>query len=422
MKINCFYITIKIFGKSCVSLFFLGLFICSSLRLSAQTDTNLFIKISTDIFYKNYTNAIENIDKALKLNPDNTALIIQRGDCNYFQKEYQNALSDYVKAEKIEQGSVSFQMTKCYSMLGKYDDAMKCLKSNVVSKYKKPQRIFNTDVAFENLRKTKEWREFWKGDYYSNLESSVAEAEYYIESGKFDKALELANELLLQHSNNIMLHHVKAMALSALDAKDEAEQEYKTIIKNKSNQPAFYIERATLYDKMNKHKKALNDLNKAIALDPFNLAILKNRAFSEWHLKMYDNAIADYQEYLKYFSFDQEAIYNCGLVFYDHQDYQESLSFFNKLLEEGGKINKYLIARGNVFLACKSFLFAETDYNQALDIDPFSGLTYLNRGLARFEQGFVEGACRDWQKAVNLKENDAIDFIEKHCSFNQSLK
>jgi hypothetical protein len=51
----------------------------------------------------------------------------------------------------------------------------------------------------------------------------------------------------------------------------------------------------------------------------------------------------------------------------------------------------------------------------ALDLDPRNKEAYLNKGLARYYLNDPEGACHDWNKAMEYGSVKAYEFLEKHC-------
>lgn len=382
---------------------------------SAQSADDLYIKAKVQIEYKQYQNAIDIFASALSIKQGNRELYMERGQCFYQLKKYTEALTDFMKADSMENNFASFQIAKCQTMLGNNDDALLKIKNNLQSKYKLPLRIFKLEKAFEPLQKSKEWRDLWKEEWYSSLENSISEITYFYENNKNDKALELAETMLLKHKNNLNLLHIRGKILFALNDFESAENDFNELIRLKPYETVAYAERAEVYQKLSKFSKAAEDFQKAIELDHFNIVLFKKKAEAEWKIKQYDKALEDLNKYLSYYSNDQEAIYSCGLIYYDKQDYFSALSYFNNLLKKNKKEIRYYVARGNTFLMCKSYKFAEQDFTQALDLKPNIAIVYLNRGITRFEQGEVKGACRDWQKAFNLKANDAQDYLEKRC-------
>ena len=45
------------------------------------------------------------------------------------------------------------------------------------------------DPAFSSIENRSEWRQFWKKDWYTGIEKSISEIEYYISAGKLMKQM-----------------------------------------------------------------------------------------------------------------------------------------------------------------------------------------------------------------------------------------
>jgi Tfp pilus assembly protein PilF len=59
---------------------------------------------------------------------------------------------------------------------------------------------------------------------------------------------------------------------------------------------------------------------------------------------------------------------------------------------------------------------AMSDFNKAIDIDPNSAASYINRGTLKQDLGDMEGACLDWSKAGELGESFAYEIINNFCN------
>jgi tetratricopeptide (TPR) repeat protein len=62
------------------------------------------------------------------------------------------------------------------------------------------------------------------------------------------------------------------------------------------------------------------------------------------------------------------------------------------------------------------------DYDKALDLKPKNMMdysdwvrNYFNRGVAKYYLQDIAGACKDWEKALELGFGPAHDYITKYC-------
>ena len=55
------------------------------------------------------------------------------------------------------------------------------------------------------------------------------------------------------------------------------------------------------------------------------------------------------------------------------------------------------------------------DFNRAIEIFPDYTDAYLNRGIARYNLGLIDGACADWLKVKSLGSDEANDHLDQYC-------
>ena len=48
-------------------------------------------------------------------------------------------------------------------------------------------------------------------------------------------------------------------------------------------------------------------------------------------------------------------------------------------------------------------------------LDSKNSISFKNRGIAKDNLGDIRGACSDWQKASNLGDLEARDYVRKYC-------
>jgi tetratricopeptide (TPR) repeat protein len=72
--------------------------------------------------------------------------------------------------------------------------------------------------------------------------------------------------------------------------------------------------------------------------------------------------------------------------------------------------------RGAMKFANQDFLNAISDFTRALEYDPDDVHAHFNRGIAFFNIGMKEEACRDWKNAGELGNYDAFKYLSRYCS------
>ena len=97
-------------------------------------------------------------------------------------------------------------------------------------------------------------------------------------------------------------------------------------------------------------------------------------------------------------------------------DHKGAIVFYSKAINSGCE-NTYLATtyynRGFSKNELRNFSEAISDFNKAIEINPYNGLTYSNRGISK-GIGFKddEGACDDFKKAALLGDNYRIMWLE----------
>jgi len=66
---------------------------------------------------------------------------------------------------------------------------------NLLSRYRKSEKEVLLDPAFTTIEYTPEWRQFWKKEWFTALETGISELEYYIAAGKKREAADKLSEL-----------------------------------------------------------------------------------------------------------------------------------------------------------------------------------------------------------------------------------
>lgn len=119
-----------------------------------------------------------------------------------------------------------------------------------------------------------------------------------------------------------------------------------------------------------------------------------------------------------------ENYYNWGILKYQMGDWPTAIDYFNKALNENPNSEDFLIYsfRGNARSKMRRYNDAIADFDRALDFQPTELMdysnwvrNYFNRGVAKYYLNDMNGACKDWNKALELGFGQAHDYIIDYC-------
>jgi tetratricopeptide (TPR) repeat protein len=164
---------------------------------------------------------------------------------------------------------------------------------------------------------------------------------------------------------------------------------------------------------------------------PDNWEMLFDKSFYEVPFHIFKSFIRNSEEYYipeaeiadsiidPYLSY-----YNQGVLKYQMGDYESAIQFFLKALQIDPETDDFLIYSflGNARSKMRFYNDAIGDYDKALDLKPKNMMdysdwvrNYFNRGVAKYYLQDIAGACKDWEKALELGFGPAHDYITKYC-------
>jgi Tfp pilus assembly protein PilF len=108
---------------------------------------------------------------------------------------------------------------------------------------------------------------------YSVLETTPGENKYrlgnkYLEDGNYEKALQVLNEVLVEHPDYKEAHLAKAITLLQMGHFDASRASFDKAIGMDDRYAQAYADRGILNDRVGRHEAALQDYRKALELNP----------------------------------------------------------------------------------------------------------------------------------------------------------
>lgn len=211
----------------------------------------------------------------------------------------------------------------------------------------------------------------------------------------------------------------------------KAEEKFSLAIENTDNQKILkmsYIFRAFALNEQSKFDKAIKDFDKAIEIDPNDLASYIDRGKTYAYQKDYDNAIKDFEKVVETSpkgSQAEGAYYYLGRIYSLKYDSKKAVKYFDKLIELSPKdAEAYFlrgVAKGNLLKPKEAIV----DYDLAIKYNPNYMEAYANRGVEKINLipiedkigkiDCLEEPCADLLKARKLGDNAVKDMIELYC-------
>ena len=93
---------------------------------------------------------------------------------------YSEAINDYNEANRLIPFSGEYGLARIYALKGDAKTSLYHLEQNLSSSFRKSEKDIMLDPAFGSIENTPEWRQFWKKEWYTEIEKGISEIEYYL--------------------------------------------------------------------------------------------------------------------------------------------------------------------------------------------------------------------------------------------------
>jgi tetratricopeptide (TPR) repeat protein len=190
-----------------------------------------------------------------------------------------------------------------------------------------------------------------------------------------------------------------------------------------------YIYRAFSYNGLDDFKNSIPDLDKAIELDPTDLASYTDRGKTKAYTNDLAGAKKDFLHILTEDSVDEQgqaAFYYLAKIEYKLGNFSSSIAYYDKIISLITNDPELYFNRG----AAKGMLMDSEgsikDYDKAIVLNPNYMEAYANRGVAKINLLTTKGniqptkaqtsdACTDLKKARQLGDKSVDDMIFVYC-------
>ena len=220
-------------------------------------------------------------------------------------------------------------------------------------------------------------------------------------SGEFEKAIEFYSEVVAKTDSSSSFElHMKKQAL---------------------------IYRSFCKKELKNYEGSIMDINRAIAIDPNDLASYIDRGTTYLGMGEFQKAREDF---LKIIENDKKSVqakggyYYLGLIAFNESKIPEGIEYLTKALDIDPNDINILFNRGYYYGLTMQTEKAIKDYDKIIKLDPSIKEVYANRGTEkvnlynrqdRKDNKLLTSACKDLKKAKELGDNSVGDLLFINC-------
>ena len=137
--------------------------------------------------------------------------------------------------------------------------------------------------------------------------------------------------------------------------------------------PPAYYNRGMVFDNMGRFDKAIEDFDKAIALNPSYLDAYNNRGLVFEEMGKFDKAIEDFDKAIALNPSDPDPYYNRGVVFTKMGKFDKAIDQFDKTIKINPQYTAAYAERGKVYIRIGNKELAVSDFQKACDLGDGAG-------------------------------------------------
>jgi tetratricopeptide (TPR) repeat protein len=262
-----------------------------------------------------------------------------------------------------------------------------------------PQAKKQAEKAIGLLRSPKSGMEYFMRASMENIQAKPDDA-----LADFTKAIEMNPRYARAYAKRAGLYFEKnQMDLALADLS-------KAIDVNAQFGYPYYL-RGVIYHNQQQYDQAIAEYTKDIKYDVQPGDGYFNRAVVYRIQRKYDLAIADYNKVLELTPKDADVYGNRGNIYYDQKQYDLAMADYNKAIELNPSKASFYVSRGNVYRTKQQMEQAFKDHNKAIELNPAYSYAYQARGEDYYSTKEDEKAMVDFKKVVELDPRSSYGFM-----------
>lgn len=366
--------------------------------------------------FENYGEALEQINKAIKLLPKKDVTFVAsmystKGQINLALEDTLTAIKDYETAMAIDPDDIDYIISHC-NIFYDQDNFEVCEKDVKKMHAVRPNNalVYTYDGRNKNaLKQYEKAIELYTQSIKLDSEFASAysfRAESYLTLGKYSESAQDVVRALSINSDD------KAYGLMDSLATKSFTNIYTKLLAQKNKEPNNPYWTYCLGQACNTAKKyceALDFFKESVKTNDYQSLTYKNIA-SIYRKILRTNAALEYiTKAIEADSTDEVAVYNRALFYTELDRYQEAINDINILIAAHPDYDSLYQLRAYIERCARKLSSAIDDYTMAIELNPDNFSYYLHRGIVYIEDNKKDLGINDLKKTLELIENPEIN-------------
>ncbi|MGO9566081.1 MAG: tetratricopeptide repeat protein [Desulfomonilaceae bacterium] len=322
--------------------------------------------------------ALDDMNALGRLAPKDPDVFMTRARIHVKLKDYGAALADYARVESLTPG----------------DDRVLKEKVPVFFEMDQPQKALAALTVYGSK-------------HPDDVEVLVLEARTHILLKAYKKAEQILKRARAKRPLYAPAYLYMGVVLARNQDPDHALENLNRAIDLDPTLVEAHKERARTFTELGDPVRAAADLTAAAELDPADGEIFAFRGLTLIQRRLYDAAIADFTRALECLPGDPRIMYDRAVTFLCQDEPELALADLDSLLRVKPDTARALSLRGIVYLDSGNSTKAREDFDKAAIINPQDPQVWNNRGFFNYKTGNNKAAIEDFNRALKL--NPAYD-------------
>jgi protein O-mannosyl-transferase len=278
-------------------------------------------------------------------------------------------------------------------------------------------------LAFLTFRQNQTWQDspaLWKNVTEKHPQDALSWTNLglaYFDLGQHDQSIPAYEQALKVDPNYYDAGINLGVSHHRLKRYPEAVEAFGKAIKANPNRPEAYFARAQSSFSVQNYAQAISDYEKARQMGdkhpPHEIDLNIGQCYA--NLNQNERALAAYDAALKIAPQVASIHYQKGNAYAAAGNMPQAIACYDNVLKIDPKYTDAINNKGNALAAMNRFSEALPVFDQAVAVQPGTANVYFNRGMVKNSLGDKAGACKDWQRAVELGFSQAQALLQQNC-------